>query len=69
MALTEKLTITHIELTTTKPEIAIREFRTAAEAAKAAAQTILPRLFITQKLVSCSRLETPKSLYMKNSFY
>lgn len=41
MALTEKLTITHIELTTYKPEIAIREFSTEREAARAAAQTIL----------------------------
>lgn len=41
MALTEKLTITHIELTTVKPEITIREYATEREAARAAAQTIL----------------------------
>lgn len=41
MAMTEKLTITHIELTTVKPEIVLREFSTEREAAKAAAQTIL----------------------------
>lgn len=39
--MTEKLTITHIELTTFKPEITIREFATERQAAKAAAQTIL----------------------------
>lgn len=41
MALTEKLTITHIELTTVKPEITIREYATEREAARAVAQTIL----------------------------
>lgn len=41
MALTEKLTITHIELTTKKPDITIREFATEREAARAVAQTIL----------------------------
>ncbi len=41
MPLVETLRITHVELTSTKPEIPVREFESSREAARAAAQTIL----------------------------